>query len=367
MESWKQILIGGLAGCLMTGLGLGGVGYLAFKDLSTEKTALQIKLKQAALRHADVSETQSELQAEIEGLKAQKAKAYGKTIDSLIQAKEHAGIDAMYEIGIRALQAKDYAKAYFALAGVKDADPAYKDVKTHYPAAKKAYDVFQKKTLEEKLSSNYARAVDHQIKGQFAQAQAAYRQVVSLNPSYRDSKARLNVVSQQLSLIQASREAEQKKRWLEASYQLAIKEQALGRLSRARDTYAAIVFYAPKYKDAAQRLKSINARLPKPSPPATQQVAAGNPQCYQKGVAFGNCAKAGAGNPACQQPGMNSIPPECMGNPEFQKGMSSVISQTRQDPQDFQDSPDIQNTQDVQDSQNTLNLLKNLPSVLKNL
>lgn len=148
-----------------------------------------------------------------------------------------------------------------------------------------------------------------------------------------------------------------------------MNKQVLGRLAEAKETYEAIVQYAPRYRDVASRLRTITAMLPKSAPMA----ASGN--CYAKGLTLGACAKSPT-SPGCAQLDMSHTPAECRGNPDFQKGLASAMGrslnqgsgQRSQQPETPDLTPDV-NPDDEQDSdqQNTLSLIKNFPQFLGKL
>lgn len=336
MRLAKEILIGFVAGGLMTGGALGAVGYLKIHELNAENSRLEVKLKKSSARQTKLTKTQASLQSELESIKQKKGQAYDETIDTLIVAKENAGVDALYEIGSQALREKDYPSAYYALSQVEKAKPDYKEIARLYPESQKAYEIHKQKTLDKDLSSAYAKAYDHQLKGQFAQAKDQYQRVVELKASYKDAKTRLTLMTQLVATTYKTRDYAQKKQWLDNTYKLAVNEQALGRWAQARDAFASIVSTAPGFKDSAKRLNTVSARLPK----APQVVATADPRCYEKGVAFANCAKDSSAE-ICKQ--YIQAPPECKGNPEFQKGMGSVTTQE------------------------SLDMIKGLPDLLKSL
>lgn len=342
MKPAKELWIGLSAGILLTGLSLGIVGYIQIQALNAENSRLKMELKKADWRQQNLSKAQASLQTELDGFKAQKEQAYEQTVNSLMQAKADADIDALYALGLKALQQKDYPRAYFALSQVSQQNGAYKEIAKYYPQAQKAYASFQQKQLQSELASSYAQALDHQLKGQLAQAQSAYQHVLELQPKYKDAPARLASVSRYLSAQQKTREAEQKSKWLLSTYQLGLKEQSLGRYAQAKAAFDELHKYAPKYKDVAQRLKTVTAQLPK----ELQVAKASGPACYAKGVIFGNCLKTQSAGPNCKQLNLSAVPAECSGNPEFQKGFSSITNATNQE---------------------TLNMAKEFPNWLKNL
>jgi predicted transcriptional regulator len=343
----KKILIAFIAGSLVTSGALGTLGYLKIGALNTENTHLKQKLKKLDLRHQNLTKNQASLSEELNGLKEKKAKEVDETIGALMQAKADAGIEALYELGVKALQAKDYPRAFFALAQVEKANPKFKEIEKFYPNSKIAYDKYQQKLVEDKLKDTFTLAYDQQAHKQFAQAKINYQRVIEMNPNYKDAKTRLAVVSQYLNLQQKIRENEQKAQWLEASYKLGLNEQNKGRFAQAKETYEAILKYAPLYKDTANRLKTVNARLPK-TPTTLQNIKtpelAQSLNCYQKGLAFGKCGKLGLDKENCSAD-VTQLPLECKNNPDFVKGMKAAVGSSR--------SP--------------ASLLKDLPDLLKNL
>lgn len=362
-------MIGFVAGGLLSGGSIGAMGYARIQALQTENAQLSGKVKSMAVRQKKLSQTQSDLEAQLNGIKEKQGQGYDQTIDALMQAKETSDIDALYEIGLKAMQEKDYPHAYFSLAQVVKTDPEFKDIAKRFPAVAKAYADYQRKLADETLAKTYALARDFQIKGQLAQAQVNFQRVVELNPTYKDARSRLASVSQSLAVVQRTQDFAQKKQWLEASYSLGVNKQVLGRLAEAKETYEAIVQYAPRYRDVASRLRTITAMLPKPAPMA----GAGN--CYAQGLTMGSCAKSPT-SPGCAQLDMSHTPAECRGNPDFQKGLASAMgrssspraSQGSQQPDIPDLRPDV-NPDDAPDSdqQNTLSLIKNFPQFLGKL
>lgn len=327
----KQILIAFMVGALLTGAALGTFGYAQYKTMNEENTRLATVIKKQAWRLDNLTQNQSRLEAELSGIKDEKNKSYDQTIGALMQAKDNASIDALYTMGIKALNEKDAPRAYFALAQVVQANPEYKAIADYYPKAESAYQQHQEKLTHDKLSATYALAFDQQAKGQFAQAKANYAAVVNLKPDFKDAKARLLVVSRHLSVRTQTRELEQKKQWLEAAYKLGFNHQANGRYADAKSAYQQIVNDSPAYKDAAQRLKAVVAKLPKTPPPVAVQasdpvaIAAQNQACYNKGKILGSCAQDPNG-PGCGSPEMSVTPAECKNNPEFTKGYQSTAT-----------------------------------------
>lgn len=353
MNALKETLIPFVIGSLVTAAIMGVWGYLSIHALQTEKTHLQQQVKKYAWRQENLNKTQASLKEELDLLKEKKAEEYDQTIGALMQAKDNAPIDALYELGIKALQEKDDSRAYFALAQVHETNPNFKEIAKHYPQAQKAYERYQQKQFDEKLTSTYAQAYDQQINGQFAQAKANYQRVLALKPNYKDAQKRLNTVAQYLAVRERSREFEQRKQWLEASYKLGFNSQLQGRFAEAKATYEAIVNYAPKYRDAAQRLKAVKARLPKTAPAAlaTSQDA----HCYEKGVVFGKCASLGADTSQCGQADSSHIPPACKESVDFAKGLKAGLSNARSNANKGEGEPSASD------------LLKGLPSLLSNL
>lgn len=327
----KQILIAFMVGALLTGGALGAFGYAQFKTMNEEKTRLETVIKKQAWRLDNLTKNQSRLEAELTGIKDEKNKSYDQTIGALMQAKANASVDALYAMGIKALNEKDAPRAYFALAQVVQANPEYKAIAEYYPKAERAYQQHQQKLTQDKLSATYSLAFDQQAKGLFAQAKANYEAVVNLKPNFKDAKARLLAVSQQLAVRTQTRELEQKKQWLEATYKLGFNHQANGRYADAQQAYQQIVNDSPAYKDAASRLKAVTAKLPKtPSvaqsePANTTALTAQNQACYEKGKIFGLCAMD-ANSPGCGNPEMARTPAECQNNPEFTRGYQSTAT-----------------------------------------
>lgn len=342
----KDILIAAIAGSVFTAGVLGTLGYFKIAALTTEKARLQITLKKLEWRQENLTESHEALQAEIKQLKAKKADEVDQTIDALMQAKEEASIAALYEIGLKAWQEKDTAQAYFALAQVWKANAHYKEIAKFYPLAEQAHAKTQAAQAQERVKATYAKAYDYQVHRQFAQAKVHYEQVLALQPGYKDTASRLRAVSQQLGLIQRSRDFEQKKHWLEASYALGVKQQNQGLYTQARDSFQAILKDAPRYRDVPQRLKTVLARLPKPPAVVPANTAAQDLNCYEKGAAFGKCASLGAGESNCSAAALTP-PPECKGNPEFTRGLKSALGN--------------------QGNNSSLSLLRGLPSMLKDL
>lgn len=355
MANWKQLLIACLAGALICGGGLGAWAYQALHGLNTRNQLLEIKLRALGVRLQQQTDSASALQTEIDTLKNRRDQGYDQTIDALMQARSVADVDALYEIGLKALQEKDYPRAYFSLAQVAEARADYKQIAKLLPQAKQAYQQFQHSQQENSLAQDYALGLDHQRKGEIAQAVAAFQRVVKIKPDYRDAGLRLRRLGQLLAAVQGARDLAQKRQWLEASYQLGVKQQGLGRYAAAREVYAQIVQDAPGYRDTAQRLRTVTALLPK------VQAVSQSPDelCYQLGVAFGNCAK-NPGGPNCARFDTGHAPAICKDNPAFRKGLASLMAaETGGDPAAGADSRLTQ--------QKALSMLKDLPSVLGNL
>lgn len=325
----KPILIAFTAGSLVTGGAVGTIGYLTIKALNTEKAHLQAKVKKLGWREENLSKNQASLQEELNGLKEKKAQEYDQTIDTLMQAKANADIRALYEIGVKALQEKDYPRAYFALAQVEKANPQFKDLPKQYPAAKKAYDQYQQNHLAENLKKTYLQAYDQQMNKQFAQAKFNYQRVLDMQPHYKDAKARLYTVTQYLTVRDQSRDLEQKKEWLEALYKVGLNEQGLGRYVQAKEAYQHILDYAPHYKDTARRFKTVRAHLPKtlsPTQAVNATTAGQNLNCYEKGVTVGKCSTLGSEAANCSQSDLSRLALECKDHPEFAKGLKSTVT-----------------------------------------
>jgi outer membrane murein-binding lipoprotein Lpp len=361
----KDTLIAFLAGSLLAGGTLGTLGYLKINDLSSENTRLEVKVKKLNWRQENLNKNQASLTEELNGLKEKKDQGYDQTIGALIQAKDNASIDALYEIGLKALQEKDYPRAYFALAQVEKANPKFKEIPKYYPEAKKAYDKHQQSQLEEKIKTTYSQAYDQQAHGQLAQAQTNYQRVLRLRPTHKEAQNRLRSVNQYLALGQRTRDFAQKKQWLEATYKLGVSEQAIGRYAQAREAYYSILNEAATYKDTASRFKVVNARLPKMTPQA-QAVSGTN--CYEKGVAFGKCAKLGANSQNCAS--VSSPPAECKANPEFVRGMQTALNRSGTSPGagGNEELPTGEGANDESgEEDNTAQLIKEFPDFLKGL
>lgn len=321
MKRFPPLLIS-LAGSLLIATGLGAWGYQHIHSLHQDNQRLQQQLQKALWRADNLSKNQSSLETELAQLKASRERDYNQTLDTLLRAKAEAPVAALYEIGVQALQAKDYPRAYFALNQVQQSNPGYKALATHYPAAQKAYAQHQQQLATEKLKATYALARDQQAQGQWAQAQLNYQQVLALQANYQDAPARLATVSRQLQTTQAQQALEQHKKWLTATYQLGLSEQALGRYAQAQAAFAQIVAVSPQYKDSRQRLKTVSALVPKPIPtPALASTG-----CYDKGVQFGKCSSLGANAQGCNPTDMTTLQTSCKGDPEFTKGLKSVAN-----------------------------------------
>ncbi|MEZ0375085.1 MAG: hypothetical protein ACAI44_38720 [Candidatus Sericytochromatia bacterium] len=322
----KQILIAFIAGGLVTGGALGTVGYFKIKDMNEENIRLETVVKKQDKRLKNLSNDQTRLQTELDEIKDQKDQSYEQTIGALMQAKDNADIDALYEIGIKALAEKDAPRAYFALAQVQKANPKYKAIEQHYATAEKAYHRHQQTEFAAKLNAAYSKALDQQASNQFAQARSSYQQVVDMKSDFKDAKVRLATVTRYLAARSQTRDLEQKKQWLEATYKLGNNYQAHGRFADAKVAYEQIVNYAPQYKDSARRLIAVRAKLPK-APPLAQakSPAAQNQNCYTKGLEYGKCAMGVQGQD-CSQIQVSKLPAECKDNPEFLRGYKSTAT-----------------------------------------
>lgn len=322
MKPLHTLLISLLTGSLLTGASLGTWSYVHIQTLKKENGRLQQQLRKATQREENLSDSQGRLQTELEQLKTHKVQEYDHTIEALMQAKANANIDALYAMGIKALQEKDYPRAYFALNQVNQNNPKYKELATHYPVVQKAYSQYQQQLSTERLKDTYAQAYDHQAKGQWAQAKVNYQRVIDIQANYKDAKARLESVSKTLYTYTHQQALEQHKKWLESTYQLGLSEQSLGRYAQAKEAYEHIVKDAPKYKDSSQRLKTVSALVPKPQASAPIQSI----NCYEKGVTFGKCSSLGAETQSCNPEEMSNLQTSCKGNPEFAKGVKSATS-----------------------------------------
>ncbi len=351
----KKILIAFIAGALVSGGTLGGLGYFKFKDMNAEQTRLETLVKKQDWRLDNLTESQTRLTTELEGIKAAKEKGFDQTIGALLQAKDNAGIEALYDLGLKALAEKDAPRAYFALAQVHKENPKYKAIAEHYPQAQQAYKKHQQTLFQEKLQDTYLQAFDQQAKSQFAQARANYQAVVQMKPDYKDAQKRLQMVARQLDLRSKTSDLAQKNKWLTATYQLGFNHQANGRYAQAKESYQLIVNDSPGYKDAAKRLQVVIPKVPRPIATAAINPSVGV-NCYQIGATFGKCAKdvSGAG---CGQ--LSSTPAACKGSPEFIKGFQSAAGMTPAAPDDEPlNAP-------VQDDPNSL--LKGLSNFLKDM
>lgn len=322
----QELIIAFLTGGLVMGGTTAGVGYLVMSGTSAENARLQSVVKKQEKRLKKLNTTQTDLQTELTSLKDQQDQGYQQTIDSLMTAKENADIDSLYQMGAKALAAKDAPSAFYSLSKVHEQNPKFKEIDKLFPAAKKAYDQHQQTELEARLKAAYAKGLDMQASNQLAQAQASFQQVVNLKADYKDAKVRLANVSRYLAVRGQTRELEQKKQWLEATYKLGVTQQSLGRFAAARDAFAQIKQYAPQYKDSAKRLSLVQAKLPKTAPQLPNQMAAGARQkCYDLGTVYGSCTK-NPQSPACTQVQNTPLSAECKNNPEFLKGYQSVAS-----------------------------------------
>ena len=324
----KQLIMAFVTGALVTSGALGSLGYIEYTKMQKQTAQLNETVKKQRWRIDNMTRTQASLQAEISGFKEAKKRGYDQTIGALMEAKENASIEALYTWGVKALAEKDYPRAYFALVEVHKAKPDYEDIATQYPLAEKAYATYQQEQKQKQTAAAYALAFDQQAKGQWAQAKVNYQQALALTPGYKDSAARLEQVNRQLATRTQLKDQAQKTAWLKATYQLAFNHQANGRYAAARDAYQQVVSYAPGYKDAAQRLKTVAAKAPKPAvqavtPSAPAQATAQN--CYAQGQAFGQCAQ-NPNNPGCSALQQGSTPAACKDNPDFIKGYQSTAS-----------------------------------------
>jgi len=321
----KQILIAWIAGGLVTGGSLGTLGYFHIQGLKAENTRLATEVKKQKWQLQNMSDQQARLSDELAGFKDAKNRSYEQTIGALMQAKDNASLEALYEIGVKALSEKDAPLAYFALDEVHKARPKYKDIAQHYPAAQQAYNQHKQTQFQHRLDTTYAQALDQQASQQFAQAKNSYQMLVNMKPDFKDAKIRLETVTRYLAAREQTRSLEQKKQWLETTYRLGFDHQAYGRYSDAQAAYAQIVHYAPQYKDSAKRLAAVRAKLPK-TPPLAQANAPAAPtqSCYEQGLLFGKCAVVGAQDPTCSQLNTAAPPTACQKDPEFIRGFQAT-------------------------------------------
>lgn len=331
----KALLLGGVAGSLLTAATLGLLASLKINALVAEKIQLETRLDKLNWHQKNLKESKEALSDELQGLRQKQKQSYDQTVSALMQATAEAELAALYQLGSRALKAKDYAQAYFALSQVRAARPNFREIARIFASAEQGYRQDQQQAQKRQLAENYAKGLDAQLAQQFAQAQLYFQRVTAQNPSYRDSAARLRAINQQLNSLQKMREAEQKKQWLARTYQLGLAAQNQGQWEQAREAYLAIVKAAPRYKDTAQRLKKL------PVTPVGHLAPVLN--CYERGAAFGKCLKLGLSEADCNEVELASMLTQCKNNPDFQKGLKSISSQ------------------------GNLSLLKGLPSLLGNL
>lgn len=325
MHTVKQFLVAFLAGSVVTGGALGTLGYFGYRDFQEQKQALLTETKKQAWRLQNLSDSQTRLQEELEGFKSAKAANYDTAMGALIQAKENASIAALYDWGLKALEEKDVPRAYFALSEVHKANPKYKAVAETYPKAQQAYTQYQKTQQQEQLQGAYAQGLDFQAKGQWAQAQQAYRKALQLQNPYKDAAQRLATVSKQLTTRTQTQDMKQKQAWLDAAYKVAFNHQANGRYAAARDTYQQIVADSPGYKDAGQRFKSMLAKAPRPTPAPQAAAVASTANCYEQGQIFGRCA-SDPNRPGCSSLSTQSTPAACKNNADFVKGFQAAAT-----------------------------------------
>ncbi len=320
----KQLFMAFMAGTVVTGATLGTLGYFYIGDLNAEKTELQTLTKKQSWRLENLTDSQTRLQNELQNLKEQRKKTYDTTITSLMQAKNNAGLEALYEMGNKAFAEKDYPRAYFALAQVIKANPQYKNIAKEFPAVKTAYEKHRKDLSAQLLKTTYGKALDAQAKEQFGQAKAAYEEVIRLQADYKDAKQRLATVTRQLDTRNKALAQSQKKKWLSETYKVGFNHQAIGRYADAKAAYQQVVNYAPNYKDAAKRLKTVASKVPVPVSTPVPVAATGN-NCYQLGMTVGRCG-SNPNNPGCANLQSSAQIAACKNNPEFVKGYQTTLN-----------------------------------------
>ena len=211
-------------------------------------------------------------------------------------------------------------------------NPKFKAIADKYAQAQRAFKQHQQQNFADRLENTYLKAFDHQAKAELAQAQKFYQAVLRMQSNYKDTQKRLALVTHQLNVRNKAQQWEQVKKLAAESYKLGYNFQANGKYAQAYEAYGLVAKYMPHYKDVQRRLKMVKAKLPKapPKPPPQAQAVArpmDNLNCYQKGVRYGKCAAlALEGKPCPDINTMGGPPQECQSDPEFAKGMKSVVS-----------------------------------------
>lgn len=322
----KQAVMAFVIGALLSGGALGAYAFFEIHDLKQANKRLQAKVHKQSSALQELTWKHELANEELELFQKQQSQNYDGALGQLLEAKENAANEALYKMGLKALEEEDFSQAYYALAQVRQNNPDYKQVQAKYQRAEAAYKQSQQDSFQDKLNSTYLKAFDQQAKQQYALAQKNYRAVLKMQPNYKDAKKRLQVVSHQLAVIQRSRQSEQIQKMVATSYKQGYNHQSNGRYAQAKAAYEVVVKYMPKYKDAQKRLQQVAAKLPKTAPVAQQNALVGM-NCYQKGVIYGRCAaQALDGKPCAQMNTINKPPPECQSDPEFAKGLQSVVS-----------------------------------------
>lgn len=334
----KTFLMGGLAGALLTSFSLGVFAGLYINALVSEKIQLESQLDQLKQRQKNLKQSKEALQQELQNLRHKQAQNYDRALGTLLQASENANLTALYAIGMQAMKAKDYARAYFAFSELQHLKPDFKDIAQQLARAHESYQQEQQQAKKQALAENYAKGLDAQLAGQLATAQQYFQQVLAQNPTYRDAARRLQWVGQQLNLRQKLKETEQKKQWLERTYQLGLMAQRQGQWLQAREAYQAILKEAPGYRDTAQRLKTLPS-----SPPQIAALASPSFNCAERGMALAQCLNLGFSESSCNEAEMTHVLTQCKNHPDFQQALKSV------------------------GLQKNLSLLKGLPSLLNHL
>ena len=172
-------------------------------------------------------------------------------------------IDRRYNDGVAAHKARDWTRAIIAFDHVREMDPNYRDVNRRIREVQNDMD---RQGIASTVSRFYNQGLMALNNEDYRTAVSAFRNVIAMDPNYRDVKERL--AEAQSALGQTGRQADVARHYTEG-----VEELAKGEWLNAVIAFEKAKSLDPEFQDVSEKLAEAKAALAKGDIQATQTTS----------------------------------------------------------------------------------------------
>ena len=203
--------------------------------------------------------------------------------EKLQENQKLSELQAEYEIGMKALRARNWAAAIYSFEKIMNIDPEFRDARRRLNEARRG---LENENIERLLDDYYTQALSALNLNDYERAEIALRKVIKLNPRYLDAQALLDRIEAQK--LKSSGEPQSSllaatavRGHLDSLYSVALGQLDQGQYTEALVVLEKIRLIDPEYQNVIDLIAEARAKLQAASlTPEAPAAKSGNKSTY---------------------------------------------------------------------------------------